>query len=147
MSYVIEHEPDVLTDRTKIWTVDAKNHPYTVGYWLIYAPWAHPAWKYHLMSLIHLRDSETGPKAKIAVPGATHELMIFALDPKYEPDPYDARLLEPVSIAQQFIAENDAAALNVLEQRIPMIAAGVLSPDSDYRKAWERILLKEAVVG
>jgi len=82
----------------------------------------------------------------IAVPGATHELMIYALDPDYEIDPYEVRALEPVSVAQQFLAENDAEALGLIEKCVRKIADGSLSPDSDFRSIWRHILVGGGVL-
>ncbi|KKK65663.1 hypothetical protein LCGC14_2971880 [marine sediment metagenome] len=141
MSYISEHKPILETEHTKIWQVDSKGHEFTVGYWLVFAPWAHLAWQYHAISLTHLRGLANGKPPNIVLPGATHELLIFALDPKHDIDPYNLRTLEPISIAQQFISENDAKALSILEKCIQRIADGELSPDSDFRKVWHHILV------
>jgi len=58
MSYVDEHEPGLKTAGTKIWDVAFAGQGPCLGQWLIFAPWAHPVWQYHILSLIHLRDVE-----------------------------------------------------------------------------------------
>ena len=141
MSYILEHKPILETACTKIWQIDPKGNEFTVGYWLVFAPWAHLVWQYHAISLVHLRGFVKKEPPKIALPGATHELLIFALDPKHNIDPYNLRILEPISISQQFISENDAEALSILEKCIQRIADGELSPDSDFRKVWHHILV------
>lgn len=136
-----DNRPTLETAHTKIWAMKNEGAPFVVGSWLIYAPWAHLAWKYHAISLIHLREKKGDRPVVLTEVGATHELMIFALDPKHHPDPHALRYLTPVSIVQQFIADNDAAALGVIERCLRKIADGVLSPDSDARAAWRHMLI------
>lgn len=126
--------------------------PGAVSYWFVVCPSSHPHWNNYLVSLIHLRDIPGVVPATISVEEATHECVVMALDPKEEMDaekmstilsttlniPY----LKPINIAQQFKAENDAQAMNMVEQALE----GIPSMDSDYRRAWELFLTKQVEV-
>lgn len=92
----------------------------TVAMWIVFAPWAHAFWSYYLIGAIHLRPSKALPIPKIMLPGATHEVLVFALDPEAVPDTVDL--------------DNGAAAK--IRVTVEEILAGVLSPDSDYVHAW-----------
>lgn len=111
-----------------------------VGSWIIRAPWMHLAWKDHYVGICHLRDVPAMPPAKIILPGATHEMSVFALNPDQEPNILSLRILTPISIAQQFTAKSDADAVNMIQQLFLYVLDGKLSVDSDYRSTWRHML-------
>lgn len=135
-----------LSTNTKVWTViasdDDPNSVFDCGMWLIWAPWAHPLWQYHWISVVHLREVEGRDKPKIQFQGATHEVISLAQNPDIEPilEPLQLAPLMPVNFAEQFIAANDAAANLQIEKLVKMVAQGGLSPDSDFRPAWRLLL-------
>ncbi len=119
------------------------NAPWGVS-WGLDCAWAHPAWSQYV---IHLYDLTT-PTEKppfIHLPGATHEFMLWAVDPNvgivrdapgpkfFEP----GCLLDPANLGYQFIASSHAAARSRLQALINKIVAGTLSPDTDFRRMWD----------
>lgn len=118
----------------------------TVALWIVYAPWANAFWSYYLIGGIHLRRSNALSTPKIMLPGATHEVLVFALDPEAVPDTVDTykiRKLTPANFVGQWRVavrpnpvdlDNGAAAK--IRVTVEEILAGVLSPDSDYVHAW-----------
>ncbi len=112
----------------------------TVAAWLVHAPAAHPFWSWYLVSVIHLRPIAGVKPAVITKPGATHELMILALNPEHALPPLDlqsgVRYLTPIDVVEQFEAANDAVANQILELSVRAIVTGYLSPDQDWRRDW-----------
>lgn len=105
--------------------------------WIVYAPWAHPGWHSYLLSVVHLRESEGAKPPVINLPGATHELMLLALDPGY---PLQARrlphFLTPPNFVGQFVADSDEAAAERVAGDVRDICAGLLNPDTDALRQW-----------
>lgn len=105
-------------------------------------PWAHPLWSQYSVGLIHLRPIAGVPDAVIVRDGATHELMLFAIDPDDRVEPgrdfagKPPRLLVPANIMWQFTAPDDAAALRVYERLVTLLIERRLSPDTDFRQAF-----------
>jgi hypothetical protein len=65
--------------------------------WLLTAPHAHPAWSQYLMPVVRLRDGVPGfPPPKRQFPGATHELIVVALNPQRGP-------FTPASLVQRYM--------------------------------------------
>ncbi|MCJ2067786.1 hypothetical protein MKK75_03015 [Methylobacterium sp. J-030] len=113
--------------------------------WLITAPWAHPAWSQYALALYDL-TTPSDPAPNIYLDGATHELLLVALDPSYPAtttrDMVEGRQLHPLSPPNhgyQFKAESDAAAVRRLQQIVDDIEGRCLSPDSDFRAAWDAL--------
>ena len=133
--------------------VSVENHneegsQYTLGLWLITGPF-HPVWNQWIVSLIHLRDGENEQlPAQRKNPNLTHQLIIASINPD-TPATADSPieeigLLTPHDLAHQFQAENDAAALERVEQCLELVKQEKLSPDSDYRKTWQRHLAEKS---
>jgi hypothetical protein len=109
----------------------------SVGGWVIEAPWAHPAWHSYLLALIHLRPLAGFDPPIMYLQGATHEFILYALDPDH-PRSVDQQchLLTPANFAAQIICENDTAARDRIKAAIQEICDGKLSPDTDYMRLW-----------
>lgn len=105
--------------------------------WIAYVPWAHPIWHSYWITGVALRDVDGMPPAKINLPGATHEIMVYALDP-HKPIKLDShpRLLTPANFVGQFIAADDAAAEALLQQTVQDVLNTRLNPDTDARSQW-----------
>lgn len=119
---------------------------FSVG-WVIDAPWGHPIWSQYLVALYDLTtpDEEAGP-VKFYLDGATHEFLVFALSPDY-PVPRDAPIsttrfvpLHPANYGYQFKADSDDAALARVQEIVDSIVAKKLSPDTDFRSLWNKLL-------
>lgn len=111
----------------------------TIDFWYIHAPWANPMWSYYFLGLIHLRPIEGQSQAPIIRrPGATHEIMLYALNGDFEPlaDASALRYLTPVNFIGHFIAKSDEDARAITEATVIEICMGHLSPDTDYIRQW-----------
>lgn len=114
----------------------------TLGACVLTLPWAHPLWSQYMVGVIHLRPIEGVPEASITRQGATHEFVIYAIDPDDRVEPgrdfetRAPRLLSPGNIVWQFTAPDDAAALRVYERLVTAMLERRLSPDTDFRQAF-----------
>lgn len=116
-----------------------KHHPKSavIAAWVINAPWAHPFWSNYLLTIIHLRPvPEIGPPM-IYIQGATHEIVVYAIDPKWTVKRDEIPpLLHPANFASQFIARDDAEAAERASKSVREILDGQLSPDTDFTQSW-----------
>lgn len=140
--------PDIIGEHGKAWRCDLEafrkkyHNPEdaTVCVWIVYAPWAHPVWNSYAVVLVHLREMEGAKPPTLAFPGATHETLILAVDPKLQLDvavavPY---LMPPNFVGQLKVDSDDAAAARV-EAEVREICAGRLNPDTDAIRQWVAI--------
>jgi len=147
---VITTPPTIETEYARIWHItpldqETPKRLLGTGLWLIEAPWAHPFWHSYALSLINLAvvppDAPYPPI--IYLPGATHEMVLLALDPESPRQPMidglDFRLLTPANFAAQMIMPDDAAAIANVERALGLIADGQLSPDTDFIRDWVRL--------
>jgi hypothetical protein len=117
--------------------------------WLIFTPQAHPAWQYHLLTLIHLREIPGAPPAELLKPGATHQITLLSIDPdfNYQLNPQDfntlRHLLSPADYEKQVILPDDKQAREVVSTAVEKCVNGELIPDPDGRPQWEEFLHKE----
>lgn len=90
----------------------------TVCQWLLTHPQGHPLWSQYLMAVVRLTDNPDFPPPSRQFPGATHELLLVALNPDkgpYTPDTMDRFIdtglpyLTPVNIAHQIEGTDDEA--------------------------------------
>lgn len=136
------HTPDHVAIMGKAWRRDftelMQQGPHaSVAGWIIWAPWAHPGWQAYSLDIIHLRPVAGLGDPKIHLPGATHEILLFAIDPDWKLNPKAVpRWLEPINFASQFMAESDEAARAAGESAMLEIIRGELSPDTDARRQW-----------
>lgn len=117
-----------------------------VGSWVIRAPYAHPFWYDYWLYVIHLRDMPDRRETKFYLPGATHELCLFALDPdrtnvdrmlagdKFGPGVIV--YLTPKQFASQMIYASDEEAHAQVAAAARDVADGKLNPDVDHQAAW-----------
>lgn len=134
-------------NQTKIWDAydlalanDATSRRASVGCWFVYAPWMHLAWAWHYVGLIHLRTIPGAPVPRLDFPQATHEFVVYALDPNHDVIAEALRPLSPVSIVQQFDAASDSHARLIVEDALELVAQGRCSVDSDFRPTWRHLL-------
>jgi hypothetical protein len=114
-----------------------------IAAWVIYAPQSHPLWPWLRLTLIHLRPIEGLDDPKIHLEGATHEIVLTALDPKHYPPPLDdipGNYLTPHNFAAQLLCTSDEAAIKAVEElAMKPLAKGHLNPDTDAIRAWAAI--------
>lgn len=123
--------------------------PATLSWWLITAPAYHPLWSQYVLSVVTLDDQPGMPPALLHFPGATHELIVFALNPGEPPRRITAEdlqrgdwagYLRPVNIVHQFTATNDEMH-QLAELACTGVVNGVLNPEtadapSQVRETW-----------
>jgi hypothetical protein len=146
----IANTPPDFTGLSRAWRVKytppkgTENRDGTVALWIINAPWAHPIWSNYMLLCVHLRPLSEGAAAIIHKPGATHEVILWALDPD-APVPVETgegmtmkpQLLQPSNFAGQFIVERDEAARAMIEEQVVKpICEGTLNPDTDATWQW-----------
>lgn len=119
--------------------------------WLINATWAHPIWSQYVCALYDLTTVVEPPtKTVIHLPGATHEMILFALDPdtpvvRGTPlDEQGMKMLQPPNYGYQFISESNEAARDRIERVMESIDVKQLSPDTDSRHYWNTHLFPDA---
>jgi hypothetical protein len=139
----ISAAPTIDGPRARAWLLDFSHQttPHSgVSGWLVEAPWAHPLWHSYRISLIHLRPVPGLPAAHITLHGATHEMMVFALDPDAPREGIltggPCPILRPTNFAAQMIEDSDDAGAQRVERAVQMICQGKLSPDTDYIRQW-----------
>lgn len=116
--------------------------------WWCHAPWAHPFWHSYLFSLVDLTTPTARPP-RIYLPGATHEVMVVALDPAFPNTAMPPHTLSPPNHGYQFIADSNEAAERRIVELLDMIDDHRLSPDTDHRRVWDSLFAdgRSLVVG
>ena len=124
----------------------------TVSSWVMYVPHAHPLWSYYWLGCVSLRPHPRWPAAVIFLPHATHEVMLYALNPGVDPAIDDGpKMLLPANFSAQIIEANDAAAAARVQKTVKDVIDGHLSPDTDFTREWVRrygdsnMVMQEAV--
>lgn len=142
-------DPDIAGSAAALWLCgedDPGKMRASLGAYLVCAPQAHPFWSWHVLSIIHLRETpELGPANRVDFPGATHEVLSVALSPDYDAglDPDDIStwvMLRPEDVVHQVMLADDEQASELLGLAAKAVAEGMLIPDSDWQTTWERIL-------
>lgn len=108
---------------------DPKDWHAGIGTWFIDAPHQSPAWRHYMLSIIHLRDIAGVKPPSIREEGATHEVMILALDPAGKPDPQNQAswvFLSPHNLEEQVTLADDASASKLLGICAQKIVDGTL---------------------
>lgn len=122
-----------------------------VSVWFIDGPQFHPLWHWWRIQAVHLRPIVGAPPARLHFQGATHEIAIMSVDPEGTPN-VDAttgadlavKLLSPFDLVHQVGGITDQQAAKIVEGMVGMMVRGHLSPDSDFRGAWETIITNTA---
>jgi hypothetical protein len=127
--------------------------------WLLTAPRAHPLWAQYNLAVVRLRDMPGFPPPLRQFPGATHELIVVALNPEHGPYTpenmrrfYDGEqagqlpYLTPVNIAHQ-IEGTDEEARRLAVFAAWGVTAGSLWPETGdapvrTRGDWDASLIK-----
>jgi hypothetical protein len=115
----------------------------TVKLWFLHCPGQSPAWRHYHLAIIHLRPIEGVKPAVISRPGATHEVILVALDPKGNPvadNPESWQFLHPVNFVGQLTLPSDEAAKMVIDVLARATAEGILwaePPLSGQEEPWQ----------
>lgn len=139
--------PDITGDGVEAWEIKLPEVQTTTSSllgFLVRCTWAHPFWDRWVISVQHLREMEGQRPALKQFPEAEYELLIVTLDPEHEADPDHPergyRFMEPVDLVFQFHGLTDRDAARLCRLAVETIAAGRMSPDQDFRSAWETLL-------
>jgi hypothetical protein len=105
--------------------------------WIVEARWAHPLWHSYEIACYHLRPLEGFNKPRFYTPNATHEMILFALDPDSPRTVTKTPVrLHPANFAAQFWEADDTDAERRIQKCVEEILAGQLNPDTDYTSQW-----------
>lgn len=132
--------------RTVLEDRDPVDQGATVAAWFLSCPRQSPAWEHYLLKVLHLRPIEGGRPVNLAREGATHEVLLVALDPDRKPVPHDAQTwlhLYPVNAAEQLVLPHDGAARVAVEIAAQLVMHGVLPaepPLSGAVEPWHSVL-------
>lgn len=132
----------------------------TITWWLLTGLQWHPLWQQFLLIVVHLRDVEGTPAATRQFPGATHELLVLALNPERGArTPEDlagngvgpAGYLSPIDVVHQFDATDEE--MRVLAGMLAEACTqGWLTPSTDdareaLREQWLAVCVKTLAHG
>jgi hypothetical protein len=137
------HRVPIPAHERRAWRVPCKaqtaDQTATLDMWLTNCPCLHMAWSWWWVTVIHLRDIPGVEPAKKDFPQAEYQLTIIAQNPELAPDPDEPtsmRPLYPLDVIEQFHGVTDEQAVQLLETWAKGIVHGQISPDSDFRRAW-----------
>lgn len=109
----------------------------TVASWIVTAPYAHPAWHSYAIFGLSLRDHPQWKPAIIHLPGATHEILVAALDPQFPTTIDDSpHFLTPLNFTGQVIETSDESFARRVDEAVRDVADGKLNPDTDWIRHW-----------
>lgn len=132
----------------------------TIVWWLLTGLRWHPLWQQFVLCVVHLRDVPGFPPASRQFKGATHELLVMALNPERGPrTPEDlsriglgsAAYLVPIDVVHQFTATDDE--MRILAGMLAEACVqGWLTPSTDdareaLREQWLGVCVKTLAHG
>lgn len=124
--------------------------PASVASWLLRCPGQSPAWEHYALDVVHLREVPGAPAPVVSVPGATHEVILAALDPELQPEPTNPvkwSRLHPLNAVEQVQLPDDDAAVGLLAMCAQAVVDGILPaepPLSGQVEPWRSTLIKSA---
>jgi len=122
----------------------------TVSAWLLVCPGQAAGWTHYIAAVVHLRPIDGAQPAYVRWPAATHEVLLYALDPGRNPSPTDPSSwcpLLPLNVCEQLELPSDAAAVQLLELSVAAVLDGRLwaePPLSGQAEPWQTTLLQTA---
>lgn len=131
-SYTWDTQGGTVTKSVKSQAQEVTNIPpgtAVVKSWLLTLPDHHPLWDHYSLSVITLAEIPGVPAPVIAVPGATHEILLLALDPNSTPQPDNPEsfvYLTPVNYAIQVQLESDTPAIRAGQALVDALLRGYL---------------------
>jgi hypothetical protein len=117
--------------------------------WLLTCPGQSAHWEYYLLSVIHLRPIPGTPPAHIRFPHCTHEVILFALDPRKGPRadrPDTWWSVTPSYVEEQVQLRDDENAIVLSRRAALKVVAGELPAVTTTKNAepWVSTLLQMA---
>lgn len=130
---------------------DPPDQAATVAAWFLDCPGQSPAWRHYALCVIHLRPIDGVLPAHIRVPGSTHEVSLFALNPEGRPIAADPAKtwhpLHPLNVMEQLQLPSDAAARELAQLAANAVVNGILPaepPLSGAVEPWRTSMIKTA---
>lgn len=120
----------------------------TLDSWFLTCPGQSVAWDKYALHIIHLRPIPGSPPAHVRVPGATHEVMLLALDPYRQPRPDSPatwRPLQPINLQEQIELPSDTDAVELLSECADAVVDGRLwaeAPLAGQVEPWRSTLIQ-----
>lgn len=120
----------------------------TVAQWFLDCPGQSPAWRHYRLGVVHLRPIPGGRPPVVNVPGATHEVLLYACDPSAYPRPDDPgtwRALHPLNVVEQVELPGDEAARDLLRRAAGGVVVGLLPAEPPLAGAvepWRTTLIR-----
>lgn len=140
--FLTKIKPNRETQMGKAWKAYTKAQKKDLGAllvgWVVECRWAHPFWGNYFLGVIHLRQEAGLPKPVINLPGATHEVWLYAMDPRRTPNPDSpgSMLLRPANYIGQFRCAEDKFAIDQIDRCVDEMLEGKLNPDTDSVRQW-----------
>lgn len=109
--------------------------------WLIDAPDQSPAWHHYMVSIVHLRPIN-GEEAVFRIHGATHEMILCAVDSGANPTAYDPETwhhLSPINAMCQFIVGDDEQAVRLGIGCVRAIVNGRLPAEPAFQRQGQQL--------
>jgi hypothetical protein len=140
--------PDQKGQAAEAWIIDPSQFPpspASICLWLVVSKIFHPIWDSWIVQAIHLREIDGAQPPVLRYPEAEHEIMILSLSHDhgvYDPDkmPFPVPYLTPIDMVKQVDGYSDGQVAQLVGRMIAEIVAGRMSPDSDYRSQWEKVI-------
>ncbi len=98
----------------------------SIASWLLKCP-GQALWSDYLVGVIHLRDLPGVAPANKMAQNMTHEILVVALDPKFQPRPDDLETfhhLLPANYGQQFEVASDEQAISICRWLVEAFVEG-----------------------
>lgn len=136
---------EVIVDEydTPAWTAALSN-------WFLHCPRQSPAWEHYLLSVVHLRDTPGVTPPLITVLGATHEIIIVALNPQKNPQADDIgswQHLWPPNVREQFTVGDDEDAIELAKMAAQAVVNGLLPAEPALAGAvepWRTVIIRSS---
>jgi hypothetical protein len=142
---------------TRVVIVDDRDRAAGVATWFLHCPGQSPAWEHYVLAVVHLRAEPGLPPPVVTLPGATHEVILYACDPRPQVgrmlrggrvtsvDPRSWRPLHPLNVVEQVHLPSDDAAAELVDLAARAVVDGRLwaePPLSGQREPWHTTLIK-----
>jgi hypothetical protein len=131
---------------------DTPDQTATVAAWFVNAPGQSPAWASYVLGVIHLRPIEGVRPADVRLPGATHEVLLYACEPAHggraapvAADPGTWRPMRPLNAVEQVELPDDDAAVELARLCALAIVHGDLPAEpalSGAREPWHTSMIR-----
>lgn len=116
--------------------------PAGLDMWLMHVPGAHPLWSWYVVSAVSLADIAGVKPATKRTPSSTHELVVIALAPEFQPSDawcsqsdqrWSRHILRPLNLCEQVESFDDEKVNELAFLFVRAFCNGHANPDDDFR--------------